>query len=71
MGGLNLTTHNLTMSTGKHAPVIVPGNASKSVLYLSLKGEANGVPIMPPGAPLTAEVIDLVARWIDQGAPEN
>lgn len=71
LGDLNMTSHQTLMTTGKHSPVVIPGDAERSSLYQSLKGKASGIPAMPPGTPLTDEQIDTIARWINQGAPQN
>ncbi len=47
--------------------VIVPGSAASSRLYLKLIGNKYG-PQMPPTGPLTAEQIEIIKAWIDQGA---
>ena len=48
--------------------VILPGNSSESLLIQRVLG-SNGLRRMPAsGAPLSAEQIDTLRRWIDQGA---
>lgn len=51
-----------------HAPIIVPGDAASSELYLRLIAEdpEDRMPAKKP--PLPAVEIDLLRRWIDQGA---
>lgn len=49
---------------------VEPGNSANSLLIKILKGEVN--PRMPlNGSPLSAAIIDSIARWIDQGALNN
>ena len=50
--------------------VIVPGDAASSKLYLKITGQDKGPRMPPPGAgrTLTEKQIDLMRRWIDQGA---
>jgi hypothetical protein len=52
--------------------VIVPGNSGKSRLLARLNDADPEQRMPPPGgnrSPLSAEQIDLVRRWIDEGAP--
>jgi len=49
---------------------VVPGNSSESLIIKILKGEVS--PRMPLNRdPLSAEVIDSIAVWIDHGALNN
>lgn len=49
---------------------VVPDSSSKSLLIKILKGEVS--PQMPLNrAPLSADVIDSIAAWIDKGALNN
>jgi ankyrin repeat protein len=52
---------------GANGATIVPGNSAGSRLYLKLIGKAPGLQ-MPPTEPLSAEQINSVKTWIDQGA---
>jgi hypothetical protein len=45
---------------------VTPGSAAYSTLIYQLRGEDRDV--MPPDTPLPDVEIDLVARWIDEGA---
>lgn len=48
---------------------VVPGDSAASYLMAKLNGTAGIVgDVMPPDAPLDAELIDRVAAWIDAGA---
>ncbi len=71
-GGYSVATYELVMTSGDHAPVIVPGDAANSILAKMLRGiktEAGG--LMPPGRPLKQAQIELIERWINQGAQNN
>src|SRR5262249_39778035 len=65
-GGLDLTTHESLMKGAKHGAVIKPGDAKGSRLIESVCGEE---PEMPKeGEPLTAAEVDILTRWINEGA---
>lgn len=64
--GLRLDRRHDAMKGGT-VPVIGVGSSAASRLYLKLVGDEYG-PQMPPDGPLTPEEIDIIRRWIDQGA---
>jgi hypothetical protein len=67
--GLRLDTAAALIEGGDAGPAIVPGKSAESYLIEMLTG-ATGTR-MPPeddGAALTAEQIELIRKWIDQGA---
>ncbi len=72
-GGLNLETREAIVRGGDNGAAIQPGQGKHSLLWQRMSGEED--PIMPPednevGAqPLTQEELELMARWIDAGAP--
>ena len=51
---------------------VTPGSSDYSQLMYQLRGEtADGQPyrdVMPPDTPLPDVEIELIARWIDEGA---
>ena len=49
---------------------VVKGNADESTLYHSLLG-IEGVSLMPPAGKLPNSQINLVKKWIDDGAENN
>ena len=66
-GGLSLAQHALALSGGDSAPAFVPGSAATSLLVARVTGR------QPPAMPLDREPlsdtqIDLLKRWIDEGA---
>ncbi|MSR56978.1 MAG: DUF1553 domain-containing protein [Planctomycetaceae bacterium] len=66
--GLRLDTAALAQQGGEGGPALVPEKSSESLLIDALTG-ANGVAQMPPeGEPLKPEEIELLRKWIDQGA---
>jgi ankyrin repeat protein len=52
---------------GANRASIVPGNSGASPVYLKLIGKQAGLQ-MPPDGALSAEQINLIKSWIDQGA---
>jgi ankyrin repeat protein len=66
MGGMRLDRRSSAMEI-RGGTTIGPGNAEGSRLYLRLSGTKMGQR-MPPSGPLSAEQIDLIKRWIDEGA---
>ena len=68
--GVRLDTVVSLLRSGDSGPVIEPGKGADSLLIAVVTG-ANGSPRMPPqaeGEPLQDEEIDLLKRWIDEGA---
>ncbi len=66
--GLRLDTVPLMRRGGQSGPAIEPGHSDDSLIFDALQG-VNGLRRMPPeGEPLTAAQIDLIRRWVEQGA---
>ena len=68
--GLRLDTADLAKKGGDGGPAIEPGQSAQSLLIDALTG-ANNVPRMPPegeGEQFTPAQIELLQRWIDEGA---
>jgi hypothetical protein len=63
-GGLNMLTYADLMNGSANGPIVVPGDASSSILY---EVQSAGKHF----SNLTAEELELVKQWIDAGAPEN
>src|ERR1700752_460317 len=66
MNGFRLDRRHDAMKGGT-IPVIGPGNAAGSRLYLKLIGGQYG-PQMPPAGPLTPAQIEIIKTWTDRGA---
>ncbi len=64
MGGLILESREAALKGGVGGPALVPGNAAQSLLARKVNEGK-----MPVGTPLPAADRQLIARWIDQGAP--
>lgn len=68
-GGLSLSSMTAILIGGDRGPVLTPGNSRTSTLFTAIKGNHPEIPLMPKsGKPITAEQIEAVRRWIDDGA---
>src|SRR5437867_13412729 len=63
---LDLRTRDAALKGGARGAAIVPGKAEDSKLYRLVAGIEK--PSMPLDGKLSAEQIDAIRRWIDQGA---
>ncbi len=76
---LSLDEYDNLMAGGKHGPPVVPGKASESLLIEKLGAEPPFGDRMPlirkknAGNPdkLTAEEVETLQEWINQGAKDN
>ncbi len=71
LGGWDGSSYQAVMTTGDHAPVIIPGNVDESLLAQKLLGTATVGSIMPPGAKLPDATIQIILDWIAAGASEK
>lgn len=72
--GLRLDTAHQTLQGGNSGAVIQPGKSASSSLIQAVKGGNDDLRAMPPrGDKLTKAEIDLLVKWVDQGAkaPED
>jgi hypothetical protein len=76
-GGLRLDDKAAALKGGKHGKAIEPGKADDSLLFKVLKGDvkvgSDTVHRMPKarggeGKKLADDQVDVIKRWIDQGA---
>lgn len=67
-GGLNLSTFESLMRGGDNGAIIRANQGEESLLVKKLRGTGGGQQMPAGGNPLSEEVIQLIARWIDQGA---
>ena len=70
-GGWDGSTYQKAMTTGEHAPLITPGDASDSLLVQKLLGTASFGEIMPPGGKLPEAMVQIILDWIATGALEK
>ena len=70
--GFQVDSYASLMKGTTLGPVIVPGSAESSTLYILVAGKADPKINMPHGKePLSAKEIDAIRLWIDQGAMDN
>ena len=64
--GLDVRQRETILKGGKRGPALIPGNADESLLYKAVVhvGDLQ----MPPAKPLTAEEIEVIRAWINEGA---
>src|SRR5215472_7581469 len=68
--GLSLATYEDFVKGGNKGAAFTPGDPDKSIVIAYLTGEAK--PQMPfGGKPLPDEQIDLIRRWIREGAKND
>lgn len=76
-----MTDYNNVMKGTAHGSVVVPGSRMSSSLYLVVAGKTAPEIRMPPhndesfaegrGVMLSADTIEMIGLWIDQGAKNN
>ena len=69
--GLAMHTHELLLKGGSGGPALTPGRPAESEL-IRLTATEDPELLMPPvdhGGPLKPEQINILRRWIEQGAP--
>lgn len=71
--GLSMVDYDALMKGTKHGPIIKPGDSLSSTLIILVEGRADQSIRMPHGdrAPLSADAIQTLRRWIDDGAKKN
>jgi hypothetical protein len=70
--GLRLDGYGHLHTGTKLGPVIQAGSSVSSTLYLTVAGKTHRTIHMPKqGEPLSEREIELVKRWIDEGAKNN
>ena len=70
-GGLNIDTRESLLKGGHDGPVLVPGDASKSLLVKLIRheGPADDPKDMPPNKPKLSDAdIAKVEHWVNAGA---
>ncbi|HXX95111.1 MAG TPA: c-type cytochrome domain-containing protein [Planctomycetota bacterium] len=68
-GGLDVSTYDSLKKGGKGGAGVTPGDPDKSSVVTAISGDK---PDMPKKAdPLKKDQVDLIARWIKEGAKNN
>ncbi|MBI5782340.1 MAG: hypothetical protein HZA69_01200 [Gammaproteobacteria bacterium] len=70
--GLDMESYDGLMKGTKLGPIVVPGSAVGSTLVLLIERQAHPSINMPKDKPPLPEgKIDIIRKWIDQGAKNN
>ena len=79
--GFSVKTYDSIMKGTKYGPVITPGNSESSTLYRMIAHKVDAKIQMPPHHDealakgredaLTPRQIEIIQKWIDQGAKNN
>ena len=70
--GFVMDSYESVMEGTRFGPVVDPGSAMTSSLYLLVSGEGKLTISMPHGrTPLSAEEIETIRVWIENGAVED
>src|SRR6476660_968471 len=68
-GELDMTSAATLLKGGKHGHTVEPGSPDKSKLIEMISGSDPDMP--KDGDPLAKEKIEIIARWIQQGAKDD
>ncbi len=79
--GFSLSDYESVMKGTKFGPVVIASSSISSTLYLTIAGKTSPEIHMPPhhdsalaagrGTPLSQHQIEVIQKWIDQGAQNN
>lgn len=62
---------NEVMTTGDHAPNVIPGDLNSNNILMINRQEIEAGGPMPPTKALKPEIIDILTRWVAAGAPQT
>src|SRR6476469_3083484 len=68
--GLQLDSYQKAMAGGSSGEVVLPGDLASSRLW-ALVSHAEEPKMPPKQDKLAAAKLDVISKWIEQGAPEN
>jgi menaquinol-cytochrome c reductase cytochrome b/c subunit len=66
-----MRTYEEIMTTGDHAPNVIPGDLNSNNILMVHRQEIEAGGPMPPTRALKDELIDILERWVAAGAPET
>ena len=64
--GLRVDSLAALLTGGENGPALVPGSSETSLLVSAVRRETFD---MPPDEPLSDEQVELLVKWVNQGAP--
>ena len=70
-GGWDSTNFETLMTSGAHAPNVIPGDADNSPLARRILGIQNEGGLMPPSGMMSEGEIEIILNWIMSGALDN
>ncbi len=68
-GGLRLDSGSLILQGGKSGDALVPNSPDHSEILARILSSDESEQMPPEGARLTSEQVELIRKWIEQGAP--
>ncbi|MCS6908558.1 MAG: c-type cytochrome [Anaerolineales bacterium] len=66
-----MRTYEEVMTTGDHAPNIIPGDLGSNLIRMVHREEIEAGGPMPPTKALKPELVEILERWVLGGAPET
>ncbi len=66
-----MRTYEEIVTTGDHAPNLIPGDLSSNNMLMIERQEIEAGGPMPPTKALKPELVDIIRRWIIAGAPNT
>ena len=70
-GNWDSTSYEAVMTSGDHAPVVIPGEPEESSLAQRILGTQTVGGLMPPAGRIPEEMINVILDWIMAGALDN
>lgn len=67
-GDFLVTSYEEVMQTGMYAPNVIAGDMNSNLLRMIRYEAIEAGNPMPPDGPLTPEQIDIITRWVMEGA---
>ena len=71
LGGWDATSYESVITSGNHAPVVIPGDLESSMLARKMVDTQIIGDIMPPGGLLPEDEIQVILDWIEAGTLDN